>query len=321
MAKDGSVSVPLFHRSSRPTSKPAGDEAWLGQYIPLHYHCHMLLDADRVESFRKAISHVVKPGNKVLELGGGTGILSWLAAQQGATVQCVERNPQLATAARQFLDKNPGGERVTVIHADAFEYLPPEPVDVVICEMLHVALVREKQTAVLKSFVERYSRRFGGRVPTFLPELSLLAIQPAEQCYNFVGYHAPIPIFQAPSIEQSGTVGLGDPVAYSTIEYDRPHPDIIAWQGSLAINRSGELNALRFITKNVLAVVISEQQAIPWWNQYLVLPLAQPFAVQVGDMLNVSLNYTFGGSIEELTAGMQVQPIAVKLPQVRRKAA
>lgn len=320
MAKDGTVSVPLFHRSSRPVSKPAGDEAWLGQYIPLHYHCHMLLDVDRVEAFRKAIGHVVKPGSKVLELGGGTGILSWLAAQQGATVECVERNPQLAAAARQYLSKNPGGERVTVIEADAFEYLPTEPVDVVICEMLHVALVREKQTAVLKSFVERYSRKFGGRVPAFLPELSLLAVQPVEQCYEFAGYHAPIPIFQAPSIEQATTQGLGDPVAYSTIEYDRPHPDLVAWQGSLVINRDGHLNAVRFITKNVLAVVVSEQQAVPWWNQYLVLPLAQPCNVIAGDKLNVSLNYSLGGSIEELTAGIQVEPAAFKMPQLRRAA-
>ena len=319
------MSVPLFHRSARPVPKPvdraSGDEVWLGQYIPLHYHCHMLLDADRVGAFRQAIAHVVQPGSKVLELGGGTGILSWLAAQQAGKVWCVERNPRLVAAARQFLAANPGGERVTVVEADAFDYLPPEPVDVVICEMLHVALVREKQTAVLKSFVERYSRRFGGRVPIFVPEMSLLAIQPVAQSYDFAGYHAPIPIFQAPTIEQPGTTALGEPVAYATIEYDRPHPDTLAWQGSLAIDRAGDLNAVRFITKNVLAVVVAQQQAVPWWNQYLVLPLAAPCQVKAGESVQVSLNYTFGGSIEELTAGLQVKREAPPAPQARRRAA
>lgn len=108
----------------------------LGQFIPLHYHYHMLRDRARMSGFRRAIAAAVFPGAKVLEFGGGTGVLSFFAAQQAGHVWCVERNPELVNEARRLLPRNPSTERIEVIHGDAFEYLPPEPVDVVICEML-----------------------------------------------------------------------------------------------------------------------------------------------------------------------------------------
>ncbi|MGC4002533.1 MAG: hypothetical protein QM811_05070 [Pirellulales bacterium] len=72
------------------------EEMLLGQFIPLHYHFNMLQDRTRMEPFREAIEMVVPVGGKVLELGGGTGVLSWFAAQRAAKVWCVERNPALA---------------------------------------------------------------------------------------------------------------------------------------------------------------------------------------------------------------------------------
>ena len=108
------------------------EELLLGQFIPLHYHFNMLRDQTRMVPFREAIELTVPDGATVLELGGGTGVLSWFAAQKARQVWCVERNPALVRASRSFLRSNLNGERVTVVQADAMNYLPPEPVDVVI---------------------------------------------------------------------------------------------------------------------------------------------------------------------------------------------
>ena len=54
------------------------DELELGQFIPLAYHHAMLLDQARVAAFEEAITKLVRPGATVVELGGGTGILSHL---------------------------------------------------------------------------------------------------------------------------------------------------------------------------------------------------------------------------------------------------
>jgi protein arginine N-methyltransferase 1 len=142
----------------------------LGQFIPLAYHYNMLTDEARMTAFQDAMALAVTPGCRVLELGGGTAALSFFAAQRGANVCCVERNPELVHEARRILALNPGGERVTVIEADAFDYLPAEPVDVVICEMLHVGMLREKQIAVIDSFKQRYRAKFGEKLPRFIPE-------------------------------------------------------------------------------------------------------------------------------------------------------
>jgi protein arginine N-methyltransferase 1 len=148
----------------------ATDSHFLGQFIPLHYHHNMLTDENRMSNFKAAIDQIVFAGAKVLELGGGTGVLSCLAAAKAGKVWCVEYNPDLVAESRRFLALNSNGHKVEVIHADAFEYLPPEPVDVVICEMIHVAMLREKQIEMIENFKLRYLQRHGGPLPVFIPE-------------------------------------------------------------------------------------------------------------------------------------------------------
>lgn len=286
------------------------EDYFLGAFIPLHYHCNMLLDTDRVGAFREAIDHVVQPGAKVLELGGGTGILSYFAAQKAEKVWCVEFNPALVETAGRFLAANRHGERVEVVQADARAYLPPEPVDVVVCEMLHVGLLREKQVQVIDSFKERYVRRYGDRLPTFIPDTSLLAVQAVEQSFDFAGYHAEIPIFQTPTPLNEGTIQLTDPVIYDTVCYGEPLPGRFDWQGTLLIQQDGTLNALRLITKNLLAMVLDQQRAVEWLNQYLVLPLAEPLAVKSGERVCVKMAYRPGGSLESLAGSLSVEKLA-----------
>ena len=62
--------------------------------IPIQYHFNMLSDGARMDGFHRAIQLAVQPGMKVLDLGGGTGVLSWFAAQQGADQQAEEWREQ-----------------------------------------------------------------------------------------------------------------------------------------------------------------------------------------------------------------------------------
>src|SRR2546427_487380 len=123
--------------SERSHPETRRDELELGQFIPLHYHFNMLNDAARTGAFESAIEATVPRGGRVVELGGGTGVLSYFATRKAARVWCIERNPELAGAARRLLLAN-GADTVEVVEADARSFVPPEPVDVVVCEMLHV---------------------------------------------------------------------------------------------------------------------------------------------------------------------------------------
>lgn len=280
--------------------KPAKKQSELGQFIPLVYHYNMLSDTARTSAFQNAIALAVTPQSTVLDLGGGTAVLSFFAAQAGAKVWCVEKNPELVSEARRILALNVGGERVQVIEADAFDYLPPEPVDVVICEMLHVGMLREQQLPVLASFKRRYLAKFGAPLPRFIPEAFFQAVQPVQQSFEFNGYYAPVPCFQDPLQTQARTVELGQPVIYHSGSYDGDFSLDCSWQGQLAFSQAGDFNAVRIITKNVLAVLEAEQRTLDWTNQYLLVPIEEPRRVVPGQRVRVSFSYQAGDPISQL---------------------
>lgn len=289
-----------FEDSCMNAETEAEEDSYLGQFIPLHYHHHMLMSEYRMSTFKAAINQVVFPGAKVLELGGGTGVLSWFAAAKADKVWCVEFNPDLVREARRLLKLNRGGEKVEIVHADAFEYLPPEPVDIVICEMLHPAMLCEKQVNVIKSFKERYLQRFGGCLPRFIPEAVLMAVQPLQQDYQFMGFHAPIIQFQQLGAIQTDTMEFAPPQVYSTVDFTGTVSEEFNWKGVFTLEQAGQVNALRFITKNILSISTEDNSVIEWHNPHMILPLAEPIQAKAGALLHVSFSYRAGGSLTHL---------------------
>ena len=272
----------------------------LGQFIPLHYHYEMLYDKVRMAGFRAAIDHVVKPESTVLELGSGTGALSFFAAEKARKVYSVELNLDLVDEARRLLALNHYEDKLELIHADAFEYVPPEPVDVVICEMLHVGLLREKQLAVIDAFKNHYQRCFEGPLPVFIPEAVIQAVQPIRHDFRFEGFYAPIIMFQSPYGTDPRTTELGEPVIYHHLLYRYPYGLSCQWSGSLPITAEGTLNALRIITENILVMLPEDQPGINWQNQYLILPLEKEIPVLPGQKITVSLDYPTGAPLSAL---------------------
>jgi predicted RNA methylase len=292
-------------------SRVQPEQNLLGQFIPLHYHFQMLQDKQRLEGFRRAIELHVKPGMHVVELGGGTGILSSFAARCGADVTCVERNPELASFARSTLHANGLDQQVTVVEGDATEFVPSQPVDVVVCEMLHVALLREKQTAVLEAFKENYLQNWNEQLPRFIPEASRLMVQMIHHPFDFEGYYAPLPIFQAPDVTANdGLIELSSLVDYAHIFYDEPISDTIRWRGRLRASANGFLSALRFVTQNFLSVE-SQCDSPTWPNQFLILPLQEPSPVLAGQEIDVEFSYRFGDPLESLHQSIRVEYLPV----------
>ena len=286
----------------------------LGQFIPLHYHHNMLNDSIRIKGFKEAINWVVKPGDKVLELGGGTGVQSFFAAQKAQKVYCVERNPELVGAARSFLTQDINGDKVEVIQADALHYLPPEPVDVVICEMLHTGLLREKQMPVIDSFKKRYLEKFGGPLPVFVPEASIQAIQPIEQNFHFEDFYAPTILFQDPCSIQERSKSLGDPEVFQLLSYAEPFSQTCHCDTEILIAENGQLNALRLITKNILAINMHIGSTVDWHTQYIIVPLSTPLRVSKGDHISIRFSYQGGAPLNALSDSLEVCLVNKQIP-------
>jgi type I protein arginine methyltransferase len=305
VSKDGSQNGVLTHSLDLEANV-------LGQYIPLHYHFQMLQDQRRLISFLQAIETYVKPGMHVVELGGGTGILSSFAARCGAKVTCVERNPQLVEFAKRTLHANGLGDSVTVVLEDAVHFVSNEPVDVVICEMLHVGLLREKQTSIISAFKENYQANWNEELPRFIPEATRLMVQLIEHPFDFEGYYAPLPIFQAPDQSANGDLReLSLLQDYGQIFYDEPIPESVRWRGTLKATASGFLSALRFVTLNFLAVE-SKGESPTWPNQFLIVPLPEPSSVVKGQETEIEFSYRYGASLEQLQESIHVryQPVS-----------
>lgn len=272
----------------------------VGQFIPLHYHFQMLSDQARMAGFREAIRLVVKPGATVLELGSGTGVLSFYAAEKARKVYAVEFNGELAEVSRRLLEGNPNGERVEVIHADAFSYLPPEPVDAVICEMLHVGMLREKQLQMIDAFKARYAEKYPDRrLPAFIPTASIQAFQPVEYDFTFEGYNAAVPVFQEPAFTDARAIMLGDPMVYQSLLYETAYECVCRFDGTVPITAGGTLNALRFATNNLLAIR-RDLSTIDWYNQFLILPLEHPVSVLPGQSVAINFEYDGGAPLSGL---------------------
>jgi len=105
-------------------------------YAELEVHRTMIRDRVRTEAFRRAIESVVRPGDIVLDVGAGSGILSLFAARAGAArVYAVERTT-VAVVAQGLAAANGVAEIVRVIHGDVMDVELPGPVDVIVSEWL-----------------------------------------------------------------------------------------------------------------------------------------------------------------------------------------
>jgi type I protein arginine methyltransferase len=265
--------------------------------IPLQYHSQMLLDEHRMGAFEQAVEYVVRPGMHVLDLGAGTGVLSYFAARAGARVTAIEREPRVQITAQSALDRAVG-DRVRVLHADAREYVPDEPVQVVLCEMMHVGLLRERQIEVIRGFLQRYQERFGGPPPRFIPEAGIQAVQPVRQDFTFHGYTVPVPLFQDAFADQPRTVQLAAPRVFQQFFYEVPLPDSCTGDLEFILERDGVVNAVRVITKNLLAV--GPAGTVEWLMNYLVVPLREPVEAPAGSRVRVRFEYHPGDEISAL---------------------
>lgn len=156
-------------------------EIWSNSDYP--YMC--LRDRNRTEAFRDAIGEVVKPGDDVIEIGAGSGILSMFACAAGAaSVTAVEIDPVLAGYVAESARANGLADRLTVLIGDGRDLDLPHA-DVVIAELIDTGLLDEMQLIVMNSLVERGVITSDTRViPSgYRTQLQLVTVD--EQMYGF----------------------------------------------------------------------------------------------------------------------------------------
>lgn len=123
------------------------EESWL--------HIAMLSDEHRTCAYLDAVRKVVQPGDVVLDLGTGTGILAVAAAQAGARhVYAIEKGAIADYAARVFVD-NGVADRVTLIRELSTRVELPERANVLVTETFGDEPLSEQVLAYVGDAVQR----------------------------------------------------------------------------------------------------------------------------------------------------------------------
>lgn len=134
-----------------------------------------LADCERVEAYRRAIERHVRPGLVVADLGTGTGLRAFLAAQrQPRKLYAVEDSRNLDTA--RWVARRHGLSHIHFVRSPPHRFHPQEPLDVLLHDHMGEALFDTGLIAVLLEARQRLLRS-GGRI---LPNRFEVFIEPVQ---------------------------------------------------------------------------------------------------------------------------------------------
>jgi protein arginine N-methyltransferase 1 len=269
---------------------------------PVSFHRMLLNDDVRMRAYRTAILQTVKPGDTVLDVGSGSGILAIFACQAGASrVYAVERGPVI-TAARALAEANGFADRIVFLNQNIGEVELIEPVDVVVSELIGKAVLGQAMAEITGLCRDRFLKP-GGRM---IPDRVHLWVAPAETPalyaksrlperaswgIDFSGlqrYASNLPI--SARVPPTALLAAGQ-TAYSHHALSSPPIDQFDTRLTFTIERSGVLHSLAAWFSSVLADGVELSNYPPglrcWDN--LVFPLPEPLPVTAGTTIQVHL--------------------------------
>ena len=265
-------------------------------------HRVLLEDGVRVRALAAAIRAVVRPGDVVLEVGTGTGVLAVLAARAGARrVYAVERTG-LADIAKAVARENGVASRVRILEGDARAVRLPERADLLITETIgHLgleeglaAIVRDARRRHLKPQARVLPRRVRLLVaPVSLPAFSREVLVPWQRLKS-LGESGVAPagrrIYKI-RWPEAGCLGCPLAIWDLSLEGAEGPPPRLAGTVTFRGLRTGSLSGFAACFEAELApgVILSSREGTTWRPVFLPLPAA----VRVGPATVLRLRLAF----------------------------
>lgn len=264
-------------------------------------HREFLSDAVRLSAYEAALRQVVRPGDVVVDLGAGTGILGLLACRAGAARVYAVEPSGLVELARAIAAENGVADRFRWIRKPAAEVTLPERADVLVGDFAgHMGF--EAGVFELYAFAPRWLKSDARVVPSSITMFASVVEDPIA--------HANATFWRAPVAGLSMTSALrfsldtGYPTRFDAAQVIAPAVRSAAFDTVSAaplLRIDGRTTAARPATVHGVGAWFSaalapgvEMTNAPGAAARLVrrnvfLPIAQPVPVQPGDTIELSL--------------------------------
>ena len=276
----------------------------------LNYHASMLHDVARVDAYAQAISRAVKPGDVVVDLGCGTGILSMLACRAGASrVFAIEHGPVIEVA-RRAADVNGFRDRITFIQGLSTEIAVPERGDVLVTETIGNMGLEE----CILGFVDDARLRLLKPEATVLPVELELFLSPvtSELLYQ------PVVAWRTPAagldfspgaqfaannvhwVKLSEGMLRAPPQRVCGVSVAHEHKRQLSGSVVFEIQEPGDIHGLGGWFSAEIADGITLSNGLPFgWSSWAnaFFPFSQPARANAGDRLRVDLSIGANGAL------------------------
>jgi len=272
----------------------------------LEVHRGLLLDEIRTNAYREAIRQLVTPGSVVLDLGTGSGILSFFACEAGARrVFAVDATHSADLAA--FLTRQLGyADRIEVIHAHSTKIELPEPADVLVTETLGAFGFNER---ILSSVIDARARllRPGAAIIPQRIDLAVVPVDAPEVFDRHVGFWrkeqfgldlSPLVVFASNAMyvaDVDSAAFLASPETVISTDLAAISSADVYGRASFTVARSGLLCGFSGWFRATLAagIELSNERAGTNW-QHTFLPLESPMTVEPGTRIEIELETSDG---------------------------
>lgn len=134
------------------------------EFSDLYEHEKMLADSTRVNAYHAAIQRYIRPGDVVIDLGTGTGILAMFAAQRSAKMVYAIDHSSFISVAERIVKENQI-TNIRFLKRNSRGFVPDEMVDVILHEQIGDELFDENMVANLLDLKRRLLKPTGRVLP------------------------------------------------------------------------------------------------------------------------------------------------------------
>jgi len=269
----------------------------------LDEHLGYVADSVRTEQFKAAIAKTVKSGDRVADLGCGSGVLGLLSLQAGASHVVAIDDSAMIAIARESMTRAGWGGHASFIRGKSSQIELSEPVDVVICDHVGHFGFDYGIIDLLKDARKRFLRPSGALIPSNI-RLHVAAVG-SQQCHELANGWQGRGVPEAfhwlrdsaantkHAVDLKREDVLGSPVVVGEIDLYADHPDFHSWGAELRMERDGPMHGLAGwfeceLAKNVW-MTNSPLAEKPIQRPQAFLPIGETVQVKAGNTVRVTI--------------------------------